>query len=187
MLQPGYSKSNEKVKAALKETLEQYDAKAYEVKEAKNTAKFNTIQNNIQDPYDQIKGYVEVQDMDYFKQLKAYEKTKNTADQLKDKAVVYAILQDKELTSEQKKALALAQFEILARMPGSNYRFSKKSSALTVNDPKYTEKVQRYYAYKSYLIWLDLDEQNKKLDEQNKKLDRELDLLQNLLNTYNNK
>lgn len=46
MLQPGYSKSNEKVKAAIKETLEQYDAKGYEVQEAKKTAKFNTIQNN---------------------------------------------------------------------------------------------------------------------------------------------
>ncbi|HBB03422.1 TPA: hypothetical protein DCZ39_00750 [Patescibacteria group bacterium] len=152
MLQPGYSKSNEKVKVALKETLEQYDAKGYEIEEAKTTAKFNTLQNNLQDPYDQIKGYVETQDMDYFNQLKTYEKTKNTADQLKDKAVVYAILQDKTLTSEQKKTLALAQFETLARMPGSNYRFSLKSSSISKNDPKYKEKSQRYYAYKSYLI-----------------------------------
>jgi len=154
MLQPGYSKSNEKVKVALKETLEQYDAKGYEIEEAKTTAKFNTLQNNLQDPYDQIKGYVETQDMDYFNQLKTYEKTKNTADQLKDKAVVYAILQDKTLTSEQKKTLALAQFETSANMPHSDYRFSKKSSDRIEKHPKdteYRERAERYLSAKSYL------------------------------------
>lgn len=33
LLQPGFSKNNDKVKAAIKETLEQYDAKTYQVQE----------------------------------------------------------------------------------------------------------------------------------------------------------
>lgn len=53
--------------------------------------------------------------------------TKDQNEQIKCKAVVYAILQDTILTVEQKKILSLSQFEILARMPGSDYKFSKKS------------------------------------------------------------
>ena len=77
--------------------------------------------------------------------------TKDSAEQIKCKAVIYAILQDTTLTADQRKILALAQFEILARMPGSDYRYSKKSSALTTTDAKYKERTQWYYGYKSYL------------------------------------
>jgi hypothetical protein len=43
--------------------------------------------------------------------------TKDSSEQIKCKAVIYAILQDTELTSEQRKVLALAYFERLAKMP----------------------------------------------------------------------
>ena len=113
--------------------------------------------------------------MDYFNQLRAYQETKDENEKIKCKAVIYAILQDTVLTQEQKEILALAQFEILARMPGSDYRFSKKSSALTTSDLKYKEKTQWYYAYKTYLTGLELDKEIADLREQNK-------LLQQLLN-----
>ncbi len=38
LLQPGFSRNNEKVKAAIKETLDQYDAKKYTVQETENTS-----------------------------------------------------------------------------------------------------------------------------------------------------
>lgn len=152
-----------------------------EQKNTENVAKFESLGNwPDQDPYDQIKGYVEPQDMDYFNQLRAYQETKDENEKIKCKAVIYAILQDTVLTQEQKEILALAQFEILARMPGSDYRFSKKSSALTTSDLKYKEKTQWYYAYKTYLTGLELDKEIADLREQNK-------LLQQLLNWYNDK
>ncbi len=47
LLQPGFSKNNDKVKAAIKETLEQYDAKRYEVQEAnKDESKTYTFKQN---------------------------------------------------------------------------------------------------------------------------------------------
>ncbi len=119
---------------------------------------------------------------------------KDSIEQIKCKAVVYAILQDPELSQEEREILALSQFEILARMPGSDYRFSKKSSELTKTDEKYKEKTLRYYAYKTYLsnLALDeeiaqLDEKNKQLDEKNKQLDREIQLLEQLLTAYQKK
>ena len=99
--------------------------------------------------------------------------TKDQNEQIKCKAVVYAILQDTILTVEQKKILSLGQFERLARMPGSDYRFSKKSSKQTTTDFIYKERADRYSAYKSYLEVLDIQAENKKLDEENKKLDEE--------------
>ena len=38
LLQPGFSRNNEKVKAAIKETLEQYDAKKYTIQETESTS-----------------------------------------------------------------------------------------------------------------------------------------------------
>jgi len=90
--------------------------------------------------------------------------TKDSTEQMKCKAVVYAILHDTILTAKQKKVMSLALFERLARMPGSDYRFSKKSSVLTATDTKYKERADRYSAYKSYLEVLDIEAGNKKLD-----------------------
>ena len=116
-------------------------------------------------------------------QLKKYIEIKDSSEQIKCKAVVYAILQDTTLTGDQKKVLSLSQFEILARMPGSDYRFSKKSGGRIKTHPDdlvYKDKVQRYLAYKTYLTGLDLKEQSKKLD-------KEIELLEKLLNTYKQK
>ena len=43
--------------------------------------------------------------------------TKDSTEQIKCKAVVYAILQDTLLNKEQRQVLALAYFERLAKMP----------------------------------------------------------------------
>ncbi len=174
----------------------------------KKIATLDTLGNDtIKDPYDQIREYVDAADTAYFNQLKTYMETKDSTEKIRCKAVVYAILQDTTLTQEQKEILALSQFEILTRMSGSDYRFSKKSSALTTTDAKYKERTQRYYAYKTYLsnLALDveiakldkknkqLDEKNKQLDEKNKQLDEEIKTLERqvklfkwLLETYQN-
>lgn len=51
LLQPGFSKNNDKVKAAIKETLEQYDVKEYQIEETNNdeskTYIFEQAQNNL--------------------------------------------------------------------------------------------------------------------------------------------
>lgn len=142
-------------------------------------AKFEMMpDDSIQDPYDQIKNYVEAENMDYFNQLQAHMETKDSTEQVRCKAVVYAILQDTALTQEQKEILALAQFEILARMPGSDYRFSKKSSALTTTDEKYKERTQWYYAYKTYIENLELKKEIAKLKKENETLDRQIKLFQ---------
>jgi type III secretory pathway component EscR len=87
-------------------------------------AKFEVMpDDSIQDPYDQIKNYVEAENMNYFNQLKTHMETKDSTEQVRCKAVVYAILQDTLLNQEQRQILALGYFERLARMPGSDYRF----------------------------------------------------------------
>jgi hypothetical protein len=179
VLKPGISKGNEDLKAELQKVLKEHSVTEWKIQESNNsnekTAKFDTIKDTIKDPYDQIKSYVDVQDTAYFMQLKKHMETKDSSEQIKCKAVVYAILQDTILTTEQKKILSLGQFEILARMTGSDYRFSKKSSTLTTTDTKYKERTQRYYAYKNHLQLLDLKEEIKKLDQELKLLQKLLD------------
>jgi chromosome segregation ATPase len=82
-------------------------------------------------------------------------------------------LQDTELTSEQRKVLALAYFERLAKMPWSNYRFRLAGNKKYETDTKYTDRRNWYSGYKSYLDVLALDKENKKLDEEIKKLDEQ--------------
>lgn len=152
-------------------------------------AKFEQIKDSI-DPYDQIREYVSPADTTYFSQLKKHMETKESNEQIKCKAVVYVILQDTLLTTEQKKILSLSQFEILAKMPGSDYRFSKKSGERLKTHPDdlaYKDRVQRYLAYKTYLSNLALDQEIAKLKEKSKQLDREIQLLEKLLNTYKQK
>lgn len=184
LLKPAMS-SNEQLKVQLLNALNKGPTPvAWNIPERDNTeidqaVSLNTAQNGI-DVYDQIKGYVDTQDMDYFNQLRKHQEVKEDKEQIKCKAVIYAISQDALLTDDQRKVLILSQFEILVRMPGSDYRFSKKSGAWLKdhpNDSVYKERVQRYLAYKSYLTWLELDEEWKKLDE-------ELELLEWLLNAF---
>gem|GEM_PF-2688757 len=169
VLKPGISKGNEDLKTELQKVLKEHSVTEWKIQESDKindakTAKFENIKDSI-DPYNQIKGYVSPADAEYFIQLRTHMETKDENEQIKCKAVVYAILQDTALTQEQKEILSLSQFEILARMPGSDYRFSKRSSALSVNDIKYTERMQWYYAYKTYLIGIDLKEDLKKEKE----------------------
>ena len=194
MLQPWFSKNNTKVKAELKNVLEQYDdAKTYEVKESEKTAEFESVKDTI-DPYDQIKGYVEAQNMEYFNKLKAHMETKDIGEQTKCKAVVYAILQDKELTTEQRHILALAYFERLARMPVSDYRFRLQWKKTYEKSQVYIDRTNFYSWYKEYLELVDIEEEGKKLDEEITKLNKKVEnlrkqnkLLQQLLNWYNDK
>ena len=155
LLKPGFSKGNETIKAEIKKILKEIPVKEWKVQEADKSEIYTIEQTQTikegNDPYDQIATYVESQDIGYFMQLKKHQETKDNNEQIKCKAVIYAILQDANLTSEQKQTLALSQFEILVKMPGCDYRFSKKSSKLTIDDPKYKTKTQRYYAYKNYL------------------------------------
>ena len=113
ILKPGISKGNEAVQKEMQKIAKEHPAKVWEVQETDN--KGNTINlipgNDSIDPYDQIQSYVESQDMDYFNQLKKTLEAKDQNEQIKCKAVIYAILQDSELTNEQKKTLSLAQFE----------------------------------------------------------------------------
>ena len=155
LLKPGISKGNETIKIEIQKILNKYPAKERKVQEATttntNSAEFTTSNGNIQDPYNQIKAYVEARDIEYFNKLQAFEKAKDSVDQIKNKAVIYAVLQDKDLTIEQKKVMTLALFEKFTRMPGSDLRFIKKNSALASNNPIYSEKYQKFIAYKSYL------------------------------------
>jgi hypothetical protein len=168
ILKPGISKGNEAVKKEMQKILKEHPAKVWEIQEAKQSENtINLIPNNDSiDPYDQIQSYVESQDMDYFNQLKNHIETKDQNEQIKCKAVVYAVLQDSVLTQDQKKVMSLALFEKLAKMPGSDYRFVKSNSALAKDNPKYVERYQRYSAYRSYLIGLDLDKKIQQLDEE---------------------
>jgi len=202
ILKPAISKDNTELKAELTDILQTVPVKEWKMIENKQVeeemAKFEMVADTIKDPYDQIRTFVNEADMDYFNQLKTHMETKDSVEQVRCKAVVYAILQDQELTQEQKEILALSQFEILARIPGSDYRFSKKSGERLTsypNDQIYKDKVQRYYAYKTYLEsltlkeeiakiqkdiekekekWKNLDENIKNLDENIKNLDENI-------------
>jgi len=125
VLKPAVSKDNAELKSELMQILKTVPDKERKMIESKQTdgktAKFETIKDTITDPYDQIRSFVNAEDMEYFNQLNTHMETKDSVEQVRCKAVVYAILQDKELTQEQKEILALSQFEILARMPGSDY------------------------------------------------------------------
>lgn len=121
ILKPGISKGNEDLKAELQKVLKEHSVTEWKIQESKQddnrTAKFEAIQDTITDPYDQIREYVSPADTAYFSQLKRHMETKDQNEQIKCKAVVYAILQDTLLTADQKKTLSLAQFEKLAKMP----------------------------------------------------------------------
>lgn len=163
----------------IQEVLKKHPAKEISIQEndqktenTEKTAKFEAVGDTITDPYDQIRTLVSLEDTIYFNQLKAHIEKQDSMEQTKYKAVVYAILQDTALKPEQKKILALSQFEILARIPGSDYRFSKKSGERLTshpNDQVYKEKVQRYYAYVTYLGNLMLDQEIAKINEINQK------------------
>lgn len=148
-------------------------------------AKFEPTKEPNKDPYNQIQTFVETQDMEYFLQLKKSIEAKDSTEQMKYKAVVYAILQDTTLTQKEKETMSLAMFEKFSKLPGSNYRFVKKNSAIVINNPKYEEKYQRYSAYKYYLDGLALDNKIKQLDKEIERLKRENNLLQQLLDGYN--
>ena len=150
-------------------------------------AKFESTKDSIQDPYDQIKSYVDVADTEYFMQLKKYIEIKDSSEQIKCKAVIYAILQDTTLSEDQKKVLALAYFERLVKMPWSNYRFRLAGNKKYETNTTYGERRNWYSGYKSYLDWLALDEEAKKLDKEIKSLQRRNNLLQQLLDWYNKK
>ena len=170
LLKPAISKDNEEFKAELLDTLQHHPAKEWKTEEDKNateTISFNSAKDTI-DYYNQMKSYVEWGDIAYFNQLKNYQETKDTTEQNKSKAIVHAILRDTIITPEQKKMLALAQFETSANMPHSDYRFSKKSSDRIQNHPKdteYRERAERYLSAKSYLSWSDKDRRWKRLEE----------------------
>ncbi|MCX6823915.1 MAG: hypothetical protein NT085_02215 [candidate division SR1 bacterium] len=204
-LNVGANPTSAATKKELKDICKQNPDKEIVVKvedqQSDKIAKFESTKDSIKDPYDQIKSYVNVEDTAYFMQLKKHMETKDSSEQIKCKAVVYAILQDTTLTAEQKKILSLSQFEILARMPGSDYKFSKKSGGRLKTHPDdsiYKDRVQWYLAYKTYLTGLDLNERLKqsenKLEQSENKLEqsenklkqseRELNLLKKLLNEY---
>lgn len=170
ILKPGISKNNDAIKSEIKDILKEQNVKEYTIQESKiddsKNYKLENVKDTIKDPYDQIKGFVEAQDTAYFNQLKAFELTKDSATQVKDKAVVYAILQDTALTLGQKKIMSLGVFEKLARMPGTEFRFTRKNSKVCTEDPKYEEKYQRYVGYRAYLDLLDIEKKIAYLDEQ---------------------
>ena len=177
LLKPWFSKNNENIKAEIQEVLKKYPEKSYVVQEtgkAEKAASFNKIGGNLEDPYDQIKWYVEAQDTVYFNQLRKYMETKDSTEQIKCKAVVYAILQDTLLNKEQRQVLALAYFERLAKMPWSNYRFRLAGNEKYKEDKIYADRRNRYSWYKSYLDVVALDEEIAKLDEKDKQLDEEI-------------
>ncbi len=157
------------------------------------TAKFEMTPDTLKDPYDQIRSFVNTEDINYFNQLKTHIETKDSVEQIRCKAVIYAILQDKELSEEQRQTLALAYFERLARMPWSNYRFRTTGNKKYEGDQAYADRRNWYSGYKSYLdvVALDLeiaklDEKNKQLDEEIKILERQVKLFKGLLETYKN-
>lgn len=112
------------------------------------TAKFEMTPDTLQDPYDQIRSFVNAEDMNYFNQLKTHIETKDSVEQIRCKAVIYAILQDKELNEEQRQTLALAYFERLTRMPWSNYRFRTTGNKKYEGDTKYGDRRDWYSGYK---------------------------------------
>ena len=57
-----------------------------EDQQSEKTAKFESTKDSIQDPYDQIKLYVDVADTEYFMQLKKYIEIKDSSEQIKCKA-----------------------------------------------------------------------------------------------------
>ncbi|HBB04262.1 TPA: hypothetical protein DCZ39_05220 [Patescibacteria group bacterium] len=156
LLKPVISKDNEELKTELLHTLQHHPAKEWKIQENKHTTEkisFNSRKDTI-DYYKQMKSYVDTEDMAYFNQLKKYQEAKDITEQNRSKAVVHAILRDTIITPEQKKMLALAQFETSANMPHSDYRFSKKSSDRIEKHPKdteYRERAERYLSAKSYL------------------------------------
>lgn len=198
-LNAGANPTSAEVKKEIKEVFKKNPDKEIIVKVENNqstekTAKFETVQDTIQDPYDQIKWYVDVADTAYFNQLKKHMETKDQNEQIKCKAVIYAILQDTLLNETQRQTLALAYFERLAKMPGSNYRFWTFGNEKYKWDQAYTDRRNRYSWYKSYLDVAALDqkiaeleEKSKQLDKEKEYLERENNLLQNLLNGYNKK
>jgi len=121
VLKPAVSKDNTELKSELMQILKTVPVKERKMIESKQTdgktAKFETIKDTITDPYDQIRSFVNAEDMEYFNQLNTHMETKDSVEQVRCKAVVYAILQDNELTQEQRQVLALAYFERLAKMP----------------------------------------------------------------------
>jgi len=149
LLKPGISKANDEVKNEIQEVLKKYPAKEISIQENKQVeekmAKFEMVADDtIKDPYDQIRSFVNETDMDYFNQLKTHMETKDSVEQVRCKAVVYAILQDTELNQEQRQILALAYFERLARMPGSNYRFRLAGNEKYKEDKIYADRRNRY-------------------------------------------
>jgi hypothetical protein len=150
-LKPGVSKANDEVKNEIQEVLKKHPAKEIIIQEndqktenTEKTAKFEAVGDTTTDPYDQIRTLVSLEDTIYFNQLKAHIEKQDSTEQTKYKAVVYAILQDTALTQPQRKVLALAYFERLARMPGSNYRFRLHGKKIYGTDKTYTDKATRY-------------------------------------------
>ncbi len=212
ILKPGIAKDNTELKAELTDILQTVPVKEWKMIENKQVeekmTKFEMVSDDtIKDPYDQIRTFVNETDMDYFNQLKTHMETKDSVEQVRCKAVVYAILQDTELNQEQRQILALAYFERLAKMPGSNYRFRLAGNEKYKEDATYADKRNRYSWYKSYLDVValkeeiaklnkkskSLDEKSKSLDEEiqklqkeNETLDRQIKLFQWLLETYQN-
>lgn len=151
-------------------------------------AKFEMMpDDSIQDPYDQIKNYVEAENLDYFNQLQAHMETKDSTEQIRCKAVIYAILQDTLLNQEQRQILALGYFERLARMPGSDYRFRLQWKKTYEWDQAYADRRNFYSWYKDYLDVVALDEEIAKLNKKVENLRKQNELLQQLLNWYNDK
>lgn len=149
VLKPGVSKSNTELKAELMETLKKHSVKEWKIVEdnqsTEKAAKFEMIGgNDTIDPYDQIREYVSQTDTAYFNQLRTHMETKDSTEQIKCKAVVYTILQDTALNQEQRQTLALAYFERLAKMPGSNYRFRLAGNEKYKEDKTYADRRNRY-------------------------------------------
>jgi len=133
--------------------------------------------NDNLDPYDQIKAYVDTADTSYFNQLQKHIETKDSIEQLKCKAVIYAILQDTSLTEDQRHILALAYFDRLTKMPWSKYTLRLAGNKKYGTDVKYAERRNYYSAYKDYLELLDLKEQTEKIKEQTDQLNTQTDQL----------
>ncbi len=168
------------VQKEIRKVRKQYPDKEVVVKVAEEastakTAKMERLWGNdtIQDPYQRLETLVSAEDMEYFNQLKACMQTKDSVEQFINKAVIYAIFQDQELTEDQRNALALGYFEKLAKMPESNYRFWKAWKAKYREDPKYKEKAVQYLTYKTYLETEEITKQIVALEQERTKLNEE--------------